>query len=431
MQPKLTPFLLASCLALAVPMPSSLVAQDEVLVQALNDFSHDVYQRLAKENDNLCVSPASISAVLLMAHAGARGKTEAEMERVLYLTRFDKGKQTTFLDGKELRTAVANLLEKLNPPAKDQKKLTAKEKRRRRFYGTPAEVRVVNAMWGQEGYPFSQQYVTRLETHYRAHATSVDFLKDRKKARDTINAWVDKETNGKIKQLIAPDVLQANTRLVLTNAIYFKGAWVEDFWKRGTKPADFHLEGIEEPIKVPTMHQSKKHHYFEDDLLQALQMRYVGGSHAMLLLLPKKGTTLAAFEKKLTPDRLKQVIAGLKTQTVRVALPKFKIEQSLSLAGLLVDMGMPSAFVEGQADFSGINDGKEPMWVSHVLHKTFIDVHEEGTEAAAATAMLKMGRAMEPAKPVSFQADRPFVFLLRDVRTGLVLFMGRVMDPRS
>ena len=430
--------LFASCLAFATPSILSCQGKDQAqdpqdheatLVRAINDFSLDLYQRLAGDNKNLCISPASISTALLMAQAGARDKTLYEMNRVLRLARIEDGKKLTHLDGKDLRTAIASLLEKMNPP--DPKAEKKKKGRRRFVIGTPAEIRVVNAMWGQEGYPFSDRYVKTLESSYRASVEAVDFLNKRTAARNAINAWVDKETKGKIKNLIAPGVLRPNTRLVLTNAVYFKGSWSDQFKKRATKPAKFHLEGAD-PVDVPTMHQTEGHGYFKnDDGTTVLQMGYSGRSHAMVILLPKTGIGLAAFEKTLTPARLRKLIGKLKHQSVRVALPKFKIESQMTLVEPLTDMGMELAFDPKQADFSGINVGVEPLWIDEILHKTYIDVDEEGTEAAAATAMMFAGRAAAPRPPVAFAADRPFVFCLRDVRTGLIVFMGRVMDPRG
>ncbi|MHC4513587.1 MAG: serpin family protein [Planctomycetota bacterium] len=432
MKTPLPSFLLASGLALA--LPSSLSCQqpkdEAALAAAINDFSLGLYQRLATDNDNLCLSPASISTALLMAHAGARGSTAKEMDRVLCLAGSGADAEPTRLAGKALRTAVAALLETLNPPARKPDKKKKQPKGRRRFQrGTPAELRVVNAMWGQDGYPFSAGYVTTLETSHRAAVEYVDFLKNKTAAAGAINSWVDRETKGRIKNLISEDALRRNTRLVLTNAVYFKGGWSEEFQKRATTPAKFHLEGAD-AVKVPTMHQTEGHGYFADDTVQVLQMRYRGGSHAMVILLPKPGRKLAALEKALTPGRLRELISKLEHESVRVALPRFKITSSLSLRDCLGDMGMGSAFDPDEADFQGINDGREPLWISDVLHKTYIDVDEEGTEAAAATAIMTLGAA-RPRQPIPFQANRPFLFLLRDVRTGLVLFMGRVMDPRG
>lgn len=413
---------LFGCVALltasALPGQEPQRPNETRLVAAINEFSVDLYRRLATANDNLCLSPASISTALLMAHAGARGTTRTEMEEVLCLEGAPR------LEGRALHSAVEAVLDRLKPPAHKP------DKKPERFrLGTPAELRVVNAMWGQEGYPFSRGYLTTLAKIYRAEVEHLDFAKNRIAAGKAINAWVDRATSGKIKTLVSPGALPPTTRVVLTNAVYFKGAWVDDFWDKATKPVDFHLEGAR-PVVVPTMHQTAHHAYFEDATVQVLQMSYVGSSHAMMVLLPRKGRKLAAFEKTLTWPRLREVVGKLKGRYVRVALPRFRITSRLPLARHLRDMGMPSLFDPQRADLSGVNDGQEPLCISAVLHKTYIDVDEEGTEAAAATGMMFVG-AVAPKSPTSFQADRPFVFLLRDVRSGLVLFMGRVMDPRS
>jgi serpin B len=258
----------------------------------------------------------------------------------------------------------------------------------------------------------------------------VDF-KQAEQARKTINSWVEEQTDQKIQDLLPPGVLNADSRLVLTNAIYFKARWEHEFSKSATKDAPFHLAARQQ-VMVPTMQRQARLRYGESGDVQVLELPYVGYQGlSMLILLPKKIDGLTDLEKALTSENLQKWSAGLKSRPVNVHLPKFKMTSDFDLADLLSSMGMSLAFSDN-ADFSGMS-AEEPLAISAVIHKAFVDVNEEGTEAAAATAVaMRFGAAMpRPEEPIEFRADHPFVFLIRDSRTDAVLFLGRLVNPKT
>ena len=254
----------------------------------------------------------------------------------------------------------------------------------------------------------------------------VDFAQAEAASR-TINQWVESQTNGKIKDLIPPGSLNALTRLVLTNAVYFKGDWVQPFQKRNTQEEDFTVSA-QEKVKVPLMHQQTKMGYVGEKTFQVLELPYAGRELSMVVLLPKKADGLPQLEKAITVDKLSSLMSKLNVREVNAYLPKFKLETSFGLNPTLEAMGMKRAFSR-EADFSGISSA-EALYISAVLHKAYVDVNEEGTEAAAATGVLMKGHAARRPQPVPvFRADHPFLFLIRDTREGSVLFMGRLTNP--
>jgi len=255
----------------------------------------------------------------------------------------------------------------------------------------------------------------------------VNFATDAEGARKTINAWVEKQTRDKIKDLIQPGVLDSLTRLVLTNAIYFKGDWASPFKKDGTKDGDF-FAADGQKVAAPMMHQTGHFGYLDGGELQALEMPYKGDALSMVVLLPKAKDGLPALEKKLSATSAVVWIAGLRKQQVQVAMPRFTTTAEFMLKETLSAMGMTDAFSD-RADFSGM-DGVKDLFISAVIHKAFVDVNEEGTEAAAATAVVMKSTGM-PAPPVEFRADHPFVFLIRDTRSGCILFVGRMANPKT
>jgi serpin B len=248
-----------------------------------------------------------------------------------------------------------------------------------------------------------------------------------------INNWVEKQTRGTIKEMLSPGCLSSLTRLVLANAVYFKGAWESPFRKDSTKEETFHLSATE-TARVPLMWQEDTFRYLANDTLQALELPYAGGKLSMVVLLPTKVDGLPALEKALSKENLKTWLAPMPAQKVEVYLPRFRMTHTLSLADMLARMGMPDAFDQDRADFRGISAG-EPLYISLVLHRAFVEVKENGTEASATTAVV-MDLAMAPppgitVRPPVFRADHPFLFLIRENHTGSILFMGRVTDPRS
>ena len=290
------------------------------------------------------------------------------------------------------------------------------------------ELSVANALWGQKGYGFLPEYTKLLTDRFGAGFEELDFAKDADGARQTINKSVEKLTREKIKDLIGAGMLSPATRMVLTNAIYFKGAWAVPFVKDLTKDEDFTV-APDKKVRAPMMALTESFQYADAGDCLALALPYKGGAMAMIVLLPKKPDGLADLERGLSAEKLAEQLSRMKGQDVEVHLPKFKFAAEMVLAQTLGDMGMPDAFSD-KADFKGVNGGQEPLWISEVIHKAFVDVNEEGTEAAAATAtVMEAGEAPKP--PPVFRADHPFVFLIRDVRSGGILFMGRVANPKA
>ncbi len=405
---RIAPVVMVIVLAASCAIPHQVAAEaqipdqvDTAAVVSGNDaFALDLYARLRGQEGNLFLSPYSISTALAMTYAGARGETAAQMRDVLHFT----------LEDERLHRAFRSLIDSTTPGQDGGYALS-----------------VANALWGQEGYEFLPAFLDLTRTNYGAGLRQVDFVGATEAARKTINAWVEEETQEKIRDLLAPGVLTPYTRLVLTNAIYFKGDWASQFKESNTADAPFTLAGGEN-VQVPMMHQTEDFRYLETDDFQAISLPYVREDLSMVVFLPKETDGLTAFEEQLTPERLSQWLGGLYKREVRVFLPKFTMTSQFSLAEVLSEMGMPDAFTDA-ADFSGMS-GKRDLFLSAVIHKAFVDVNEEGTEAAAATAVVIAATSVMP-RPVTFRADHPFLFLIRDNRSGSILFMGRVMDPRG
>jgi serpin B len=390
---------LALPIALAEPAPNATPNLGPI-VKGNTEFALELYNQLRKQQDgNLFLSPYSISTALAMTYAGARGQTAEQMQKTLH-----------FPAGEGLHPLMGALIRQINDA----------DNPRRGYKLTTA-----NALWGQKGYPFLDAFVQLNKRDYGAGLKEVDFIRAAEAARGEINKWVEKETNDKIKDLMKPGTVTSDTRLVLTNAIYFKGDWASKFKKDLTKDAPF--QKASGKVNVPMMHQKARYKYAEAPDLQALEMPYVGKELSMVVLLPKKADNLAAVEKGLTPEALGKWLGQLREHEVEVFLPRIKVTAEFQLRPTLSAMGMPAAFEAG-ADLSGIDGGKGSLAISAVVHKAFVDVNEEGTEAAAAT-----GITIEPTAvrivPV-FRADHPFVFLIRDNRSGSILFLGRLSDPQ-
>jgi len=388
--------------------PQDVVQAEDVakVAEGCNRFAFDLYSRLKGVEGNLFLSPYSISTALTMTSAGARGQTADQMAKTLCLP----------ASGGAIHVAYATLQRDLNATgAKGVFDLV-----------------VANRLWGQKGYGFFPDYLALVEKKYGAGLEHVDFVADTEGSRKTINAWVERQTRDKIKDLLKPGVLDAMTRLVLTNAIYFKGEWAEEFDKKATRDGDFFVTP-EKKVATPLMHQTKHFGYFDGGDFQVLGLPYQGDRLAMVVLLPKRNVPpgakdgLAALEASLSADKVAEWVGKLRRREVEVALPRFKTTAEFSLGDTLVAMGMTDAFDSGRADFSGMT-GTKDLFISAVVHKAFVDVNEEGTEAAAATAVVirpKNGGGGPP----EFRADHPFLFLIRDTRTGAILFLGRILDP--
>ena len=372
----------------------------KIVVKGNNAFAFDLYEELKNVEGNIFFSPYSISTALAMTYAGARGMTEKQMGAALHFT----------LDQNQFHPAFACLESHL----KD-----IQEK-------GDIELNIANALWAQEDYVFLREFLKLIACNYSAVPNPVDFKRAHEEARKKINAWVEQKTKDKIKDLIKPGVLNSLTRLVLTNAIYFKGRWESHFKKCRTKKNPFWLS-IDKSVEVPMMTQKQQFRYMENDRVQILEMPYVGNDLAMIVLLPRKVDSLDQLEVDLSVENLNTWIGRLRKREISVFLPKFKITSQFRLGETLASMGMPDAF-GGNADFSGI-DGTKNLFISAVIHKAFVDVNEEGTEAAAATAAVISVTSAPATPPPTFRADHPFVFLIRDNHSGSILFVGRVVNP--
>lgn len=371
------------------------------VVDGNTTFALNLYSKLKDAEGNLFFSPYSISTALAMTYAGARGNTEKQMAHVLHFT----------LEQDKLHPAFASI---------EARYKTIQEE-------GDVQLSVANALWPQKDYVFLKDYLELTKKNYGATITPLDYKNAHEAARKTINNWVEQKTNDKIKDLIKRGVLNPLVRLVLTNAIYFKGNWSNQFDMNLTKDIPFHLLSGKS-VKAPMMNQKQKYGYLELENLQILELPYVGNELSMLVLLPKKVDGLTELENGLTNDNLEKWTKHLRKREVRVFLPKFKMTLQFGLDKTLASMGMPDAFNVG-ADFSGM-DGTKMLYISAVIHKAFIAVDEEGTEAAAATAVV-MKLLSAPVSPPVFRADHPFVFIIRDNLSGSILFFGRVVDPTA
>ncbi len=373
-----------------------------------NQFAFDLYSRLAGDG-NLFFSPYSISTALAMTAAGARGNTEREMATVLHFPTEDVAGKASFISRERVVASFGSLQEGL---------VASRESR-------GYELHVANSLWGQEGYPFKESFLNLVEKHFGGGFNIADFVGDAEAERVRINAWVEGETREKIKGLIPPGGVDSITTLVLTNAIYFKGQWAARFDEERTTDAAFHGTGGD--ATVPMMYQKGDFRYLENDVVQVLEMPYEGEEVSMLVLLPRidgpRG--LEVLEASLTPEVLSDWSWRLREQEVKVYFPRFEMTWGTEDIGdHLAALGIHDAFGE-EADFSGMTDLKD-LFITSVFHKAFVAVNEEGTEAAAATAVVMARLAI--VEETIFRADHPFLFVIRDDATGSILFMGRVAD---
>ena len=379
----------------------------EVLVDGNNAFTFDLYQTLSQDDGNLFFSPYSISEALAMAYAGARGDTEKDMAEVLNF----------------------NLPQERLHPAFNATDLQFKERSQVLGDKEGFQLNVVNAIWGQQGYDFLDEYLDVLEQHYGAGLRLMDFCNETEQSRITINQWVSDQTGGKIEDLVPPGAIDTLTRLVLTNAVYFNANWFHPFDTRKTAAGLFYLlDGSS--VTTPMMQRTESFCYAEGASYQAVELPYEGGETSMVILLPVAGQ-FDTFEESLGADLVRGIIGDLEGRRVTLKMPKFEYESSFSLQQALSAMGMEVAFTPLQADFSGMNGGYEPLWISEVIHKAFVSVNESGTEAAAASAITMPPSATSPPQPKELTIDRPFIFLIRDIPTGSTIFIGRVLNPAA
>jgi len=370
--------------------------------QMNNAFATDLYAELAKKDGNVFFSPTSLQTALAMTWAGARGATAEEMAKSLHLGNDPKSNEE-----------LGHFLQTLNADGKKG----------------GYELAVANALWGARGYPFLPDYLSLVKSEYGGNLNDLDFATNPEAARKIINDWVASQTQDKIQDLMPFGSIQPSTRLVLTNAIYFKGKWDLPFEKSQTHDADFAVAGGEK-VKAPLMYQQKHFRLAEDESVQMLELPYGHDDLAMWVMLPKAVDGLSTIEKGLTSDRLSALAGQLRDQQVKVWLPRFKIESGFSMADVLQALGIHRAFNPGEADFSGMASA-EHFYISAIIHKAFVNVDEEGTEAAAATGVVMMGAtAVFKPKPIAvFRADHPFVFAIVHQKSGAMLFMGRLAKP--
>ncbi len=391
---------------------------EQFVVWGNNEFAFDLYAKLRSKEGNLFFSPYSISTALAMTFCGARGQTETQMRVVLHFPFFTQQDKELSIssklipDRKQFASAFAEIIKDLNS----------------RGEKGGYELRVANALWGQKGYEFLEEYLELIESNYDGKLNEVDFVRATEAARRTINKWVEKKTNNKIKNLIQKGVLDPMTRLVLANAIYFKGNWARQFKEDNTKEAPFTLDDGKK-VNTAMMNQTAEFGYMETESFQGLELPYVDDELSMIILLPKETDGLDEFEKTLTAENTSKWLSRLYKREVVVSVPKFKMTSQFSLASVLKSMGMTDAF-SSNANFSGIN-GKRDLFISAVIHKAYVDVNEEGTEAAAATAVTIKLTSIGPSRTPVFRADHPFLFLIRDNHTNSILFIGRVMNPNG
>jgi len=365
------------------------------LVDSLNRFSFDFYQKISENKENnIFFSPYSIFVALSMAYEGAHGNTATQMYNILNFLQNDSETQGSF--GK-----IYNLL--------NQKQ-------------TGYKISTANAFWIQQNYPFLPEYINLLQNYYMAEANELDFSKN-VEAAGIINAWIENQTNGKIKDMIDPGALSEFTRLVLTNAIYFKGLWENPFDPKYTIKSDFNVDSSE-TVEVDMMSLSDcTFNYTETDELQILKLPYKDNDLSMLVILPKEND-ISIVDSSLNDLNIQDWNSGLQEIKINIDIPKFKFKTEYNLNNILTKMGMIDAFSDIDADFSGM-DGTKSLFISDVLHKAFVEVNEEGTEAAAATAVILTTSVVT----TTFNADHPFVFLIQHESTGAILFMGKIMNP--
>jgi serpin B len=421
LKPLFIVLIIAVSLSACQAVPSTVLAQSSkprdtqpqvsssdsaALVDGNKAFALDLYHRLNGTTDNLFFSPYSISIALAMTYAGAAGVTESQMAQAMHFT-LPQAQLHPAFDLLALELAQRATAEGVDP-------------------SQVFTLHVVNATWGQTGYTFLPSYLDILAQDYGAGIRLLDFAANPENARNTINQWVSQETQNKINDILPAGSIDTLTRLVLSNAIYFKADWSNEFDKSLTKEDVFHL-ATGDTTTVSMMNRTGFYNYVSGNGYQVLEIPYAGEQLSMLIILPDEGK-FAEVASSLDSTTVAAFVSSLQSNNADVTLPKFTFEYDLGLKSWLQQMGMVDAFDPTKADFSGM-DGKKDLYISDVLHKAFVAVDEAGTEAAAATTVI-VGVTSMPAEPlITFKADRPFIFLIRDITTGTILFLGNMMNP--
>ena len=386
-----------------VTKPDASSGQIQTLVENNNAFAFDLYQSLRSGDRNLIYSPFSISLALAMTYAGARANTESQMAQALHF--LPQGQFHPAFNALDLQLA-----ERGKAKSEDE---------------TPLQLNIANAVWAEQTYPFLQGFLDTIALNYGAGIRVADFINQYEVVRNEINKWVSDQTDEKIKDLIPEGVLDQDTRMALVNAIYFKADWLHQFDLNSTQDAPFHLlDGSE--VTVPMMNQGTAIPYAKGDGWQAIELAYQGESAAMDILVPDEGR-FEEVESSLDHQTVSAILGSLQPASISLTLPKFKFESEFGLAEQLKSLGMTDAFDPDRADFSGMSERKD-LYISAVVHKAFVAVDEKGTEAAAATGVI-VSVTSAPLFDVTLTIDRPFIFIIRDIPTGQILFLGRVLNP--
>ena len=409
---------------LASVVPAA-AADSQTATLAVNQLGLDLLPRAGASTDNVLLSPYSIQVALAMTYAGADGATKAEMSRVLHFPSDDATLHASFA---ALAQALADGVAQQHQRNEQVRKYGGQ--------GDDIELRVANRLFGQRGYEFRAPFLDVLKTTYAAPLEALDFRRDPENARRHINGWVETQTAKKIVDLIPSGGLTEYTRIVLTNALYFKAPWDRPFERLATAELPFHVRGGA-PQDIPTMRNQFSLPYAKYRGFIAIALPYAGHDLQFLILLPEAPDGLAALEKELTPELLAGC-ATMKSQLVTLELPKFKLRPpTLSLGQTLQALGLKTAFdrPRGSANFERMAPRKpdDYLFIGEVFHKTFLALDEEGTEAAAATAVAVvagMGMPSTPPQPIVVKVDHPFLFAIQHCGSGACLFLGRVTDPR-
>jgi serpin B len=384
------------------------------LVEGNTAFAFDLYRPLAEQQkgENLLYSPYSISLALVMTYAGARGETEEQMAHALRFT----------LPDERLHAAFNALDQELAQRGKGAQGEDEADRQHPKGF----HLNIANAIWGQESYAFLNPFLDTLAANYGAGLRVLDFARAPEDSRVIINDWISQQTEGRIEDLIPQGTIDRLTRLVLTNAVYFNAPWAYPFRETVTEPGAFTLlDGSQ--VVVPMMRQAESLGYAEGEGYQAVELPYDGREMSMVIILPESDR-FDEFESSLDGERVQEIVSDLTDRQVALKMPTFEFDSHFGLSQALEELGMPAAFSSGAADFSGMT-GTKDLFISDVLHKAFVSVDEEGTEAAAATVVeMEVGSEM-PADHIAVDIDHPFIFLIRDIETNSILFVGRVLDP--
>lgn len=384
--------------------PSTRENDIKILVDGNNSFALNIYQSLRAQSGNLILSPFSISLALAMTYAGAHGETESQMAQTLH-----------FLPQEQLHPSFNQLdlnLQKENINSNKEQE--------------PLQIKIANSIWAEQTFGFLKEFLDTLALNYGAGIYLSDFINNAEPTRQEINNWVSDKTQEKIQNLIPEGSLNPDTRMVLVNAIYFKADWLDQFDAEDTFNHPFNLlDGTQ--VDVPMMSQGMYIPYIQEDGYQAIQLPYAGETAVMNIIIPDEGK-FEEVESSLNYEMLTDIFGNMNQTSMFLRMPKFQFESAFSLSDVLKELGMTNAFDRNKADFSGMT-GKKDLFISEVIHKAFVAVDEEGTEAAAATAVIMetTGAAMYD---MTLVIDHPFIFLIRDLESGQILFIGRVLNPQ-